>query len=74
MKGDVKQYGEDSYKQFLDQMRRGPQGEARRKLIAKVEVKGEHAELEVRDRPSDVAVSVVPLARTKDGWKVGVRR
>src|SRR5258706_5485279 len=32
MKGDVKQYGEDSYKQFLEQMRRGAQGEARRRL------------------------------------------
>ena len=74
MKADMKQYGEDSYKQFLDQMRSGPQGEARRKLIAKVEVKGEHAVLEVRDRPSDVAVSVVPLARTKNGWKVDVGR
>ena len=74
MKGDVKQYGEDSYKQFLEQMRRGAQGEARRKLIAKVEVNGDHAMLEVRDRPSDAAVSVVPLIRMKDGWKVGIRR
>ena len=74
MKGELKQYGEAAYKQFIEQMRSGPQGEARRKLIAKVDVKGEFAELEVRDRPSDVAVSVVFLARTKDGWKVDVRR
>jgi hypothetical protein len=74
MKGMVKQYGEDSFKQFLNQMRGGAQGEARRKQIEKVETKGEHAVLKMRERPSDAAVSVVPLARTKDGWKVDVRR
>ncbi len=74
MKSDMKQYGEDSFKQFLEQMRSGLQGEARRKLIAKIEVKGEHAVLEARDRPSDVAFSVVPLVKTKNGWKIDVRR
>ncbi len=74
MKGDVKQYGEESFKEFLEQMRRGAQGEVRRKLISKVDVKGDQAVLEVRDRPSDAAVSVVALAKTKDGWKVDIRR
>jgi len=74
MKSDLKQFGEASFKQFIEQVRSLPQGEARRKLIDKVEVNGEYAELEVRDRPSDVAVSVVFLARTKDGWKVDVQR
>jgi len=74
MKSELKQYGEAAFKQFVEQKRSGPQGEARRKLIDKVAVKGEYAELDVRDRPSDVAVSAVFLARTKDGWKVDVRR
>ncbi len=68
----VKNFGEDGFKQFLDKMRGGAQGEARRKQIEKVEVRGDHAVLEARDSPH--AVTVQHLVKTKDGWKVGVRR
>ena len=68
----VKNFGEDGFRQFLDKMRGGPQGDARRKQIEKVEVKGDYAVLEARDSPN--AVTVQHLVKTKDGWKVGVRR
>ena len=72
LKGMAKAFCEDGLKQFLDTMRGGAQGEARRKQIEKVEVKGDHAVLEARDSPN--VVTVQHLARTKDGWKVGIRR
>ena len=68
----VKNFGADGFKQFLDKMRAGAQGEARRKQVEKVEVKGDYAVLEARDSPN--AVTVQHLVNTKDGWKVGVRR
>jgi hypothetical protein len=72
LKGMVKMFGEDGFKQFLDKMRGGAQGEARRKQINKVDVNGDHAVLEARDGPN--AVTVQHLARVKDGWKVTVRK
>ena len=68
----IKAFGDDGFRQFRDKMSAGAQGEARRKQIEKVEVKGDYAVLEARDSPS--AVTVQHLARTRDGWKVGVRR
>ena len=68
----VKNWGEDGFKQFLDRMRSGAQGEARRKQIEKVEIKGDYAVLEARDSPN--AITVQYFARTKDGWKVSVKR
>ena len=41
----VKHFGEEGFKQFQDKMRSGAQGEARRKQIEKVEVKGDYAVL-----------------------------
>lgn len=67
----VKMFGEEGFKQFLDKMRGGAQGEARRAQIFKVEVKGERAVLEARDSPN--VVTEQHLLRTKDGWKVHVR-
>ena len=67
----AKIWGLDGFKQFLDRMRTGAQGEARRKQIEKVEIKGERAVLEARDNPN--AVTVQHLEHTKAGWKVGVR-
>ena len=72
LKGMAKMFGDDGFKQFLDRMRSGAQGEARRKQIFKVEVKGEHAVLEARDSPN--AVTVQHLGKSKDGWKVDVKR
>lgn len=72
LKSMVKNFSEDGFKQFLDKMRGGAQGEARRKQIEKVGVKGDYAVLEARDSPN--AVTVQHLVKTKDGWKVGVRR
>ena len=72
MKGMLKQFGEEGFREFQAKMRNEPQGEARRKQIEKVEVKGDHAVLEARDGPG--VVSVAHLVRTKDGWKIGVRR
>jgi hypothetical protein len=68
----VKAFGEEGFKQFRDKMRAGAQGEARRKQIEKVEVKGDYAVLEARDSPN--VVTEQHLVKTKDGWKVGVRR
>lgn len=71
LNGMKKMFGDDGFKQFLDKMRGGAQGEARRQQIQKVEVKGDRAVLEARDSPN--AVTVQHLARMKDGWKVTVR-
>ena len=68
----VRAFGDEGFKQFLDKMRSGAQGEARRKQIEKVELKGDYAVLEARDSPS--VVTVQHLVKTPDGWKVGVRR
>ena len=68
----VKNWGEEGFQQFLGRMRSGAQGEARRKQIEKVDVKGDYALLEARDSPN--VVTVQHLARTRDGWKVDVRR
>ena len=67
----VKMFGEEGFKQFLDKMRGGAQGDARRAQIFKVEVKGERAVLEARDTPN--VVTEQHLLRTKDGWKVHIR-
>jgi hypothetical protein len=67
-----KMFGEEGFKQFLGKISSGAKGEARRKQIEKVETKGDHAVLEARDSPN--AVTVQHLARTKEGWKVTVRR
>ena len=68
----VKMFGEEGFKQFLDKMHGGAQGEARRKQIEKVETKGDYAVLEARDSPN--VVTVQHLLMTQDGWKVHVRR
>jgi len=72
MEDMLKQFGEEGFREFQAKMRNEPQGEARRKQIEKVEVKGDHAVLEARDGPG--VVSVAFLVRTNDGWKIGVRR
>ena len=72
MNGMVKAFGAEGFKQYQDKMRGGAQGEARRKQIEKVEVKGEYAVLEARDSPN--VLTVQHLRQTKDGWKVDVRR
>ncbi len=72
LKSMVKHFGEEGFKQFQDKMRSGAQGEARRNQIEKVEVKGDYAVLEARDSPN--VVTEQHLVKTKDGWKVGVRR
>jgi hypothetical protein len=72
LQGMAKAFGDDGFKQFLDRMRSGAQGEARRKQIEKVEVSGDYAVLEARDDPHTVTVQ--HLAKTADGWKVSVRR
>ncbi|MBE2260463.1 MAG: hypothetical protein H6942_03710 [Candidatus Accumulibacter sp.] len=71
LQGMAKAFGDDGFKQFLDRMRSGAQGEARRKQIEKVEVKGDQAVLEARDGPHTLTVQY--LAKTGDGWKVSVR-
>lgn len=68
----LKTWGEDGFKQFLDRMRSGAQGEARRKQIEKVEVTGGYAVLEARDSPQ--VLTVQHLTKMKDGWQVDVRR
>jgi len=68
----VNAFGEEGFKQFLEKMRGGAQGEARRKQIEKIDVKGDRAVLEARDGPN--AVTVQHLLKTSDGWKVHVRR
>lgn len=72
LNGMRKSFGEDGFKQFLDRMRSGARDMARRKQIEKVEVKGDYAVLEARDGPHSVTVQY--LAKTKDGWKVDIRR
>ncbi len=72
LQGMAKTFGEDGFNQFLERMRSGAQGEARRKQIEKVEVKGDSAVLEARDSPQ--AVTVQYLQKTSAGWKVSVRR
>lgn len=72
LQGMAAAFGEEGFKQFLDRMRSGAQGDARRKQIEKVEVSGDYAVLEARDGPH--AVTVQHLAKTADGWKVSVRR
>ena len=67
-----KVFGDEGFKQFLDKMRGGAQGEARRSQIFKVDVKGERAVLEARDSPNVVTEQF--LLKTKDGWKVHVRK
>lgn len=71
LEGMRQAFGEEGFKQFLDRMRSGAKGEARRKQIEKVEVSGDHAVLEARDGPN--AVTVQYLDRTKAGWKVSVK-
>ena len=69
MKAQVKQFGEDGFKQMQAERRKStPQGEARRKQIEKVVVDGDKAVLEARDGPN--SVDEVRLAKTKDGWKI----
>ncbi len=72
LNGMLKTWGEDGFKQFLDRMRGGAKGEARRKQIEKIEVTGGYAVLEARDSPQ--VVTVQHLTKTKEGWKVDVRR
>lgn len=72
LQGMARAFGEDGFKQFLDRMRSGAQGEARRKQIEKVTVTGDYAVLEARDGPN--AVTVQHLAKTSDGWKVSVKQ
>ena len=72
LNGMLKNFGEDGFKQFLERMRGGARDMARRKQIEKVEVKGDYAVLEARDSPA--VVTVQHFAKTKDGWKVDVRR
>jgi len=64
----VNAFGEEGFKQFLEKMRGGAQGEA----LEKIDVKGDRAVLEARDGPN--AVTVQHLLKTSDGWKVHVRR
>ena len=69
MKAQVKQFGEDGFKQMQAERRKStPQGEARRKQIEKVVVDGDSAVLEARSGPN--AVDVARLVKTKDGWKI----
>jgi len=72
LNGMRQSFGEDGFKQFLDRMRRGARDMARRKQIEKVEVNGDHAVLEARDGPHSLTLQY--LAKTKDGWKVDIRR
>ena len=72
LEGMAAAFGEDGFKQFLDRMASGAQGEERRKQIQKVEVNGDRAVLEARDNPN--AVTEQHLARTAEGWKVDVKR
>lgn len=72
LQGMARTFGDAGFQEFLDRMRSGAQGEARRRQIEKVEVNGDTAVLEARDDPHSVTVQY--LARTRDGWKVSVRR
>ena len=70
MKAQVKQFGEDGFKQMQAERRKStPQGEARRKQIEKVVVDGDSAVLEARSGPNDV--DVARLVKMKDGWMIG---
>jgi len=71
LKGMAEMFGEDGFNQFLDRMRGGAQGEARRRQIMSVAIDGGHAVLEARDDPNTVTEQ--HLDRTKEGWKVSVR-
>lgn len=72
MKDQLKQFGEDGFKQMQNERRKStPQGEARRKQIEKLVVDGDKAVLTLRNTPNDV--DEVPLEKTKDGWKVTTR-
>ena len=71
LKSMVAAFGVEGFNQFLDRMRSGAQGEARRAQIEKVEVDGEHAVLEARDSPH--VITEQHLANTADGWKVDAR-
>lgn len=69
MRAQLKQFGEDGFKQMQTERRKvTPQGEARRKQIEKVVVDGNRAVLTVRDSPN--VVEEAPLEMTKDGWKI----
>lgn len=71
LKGMAEMFGEEGFNEFLDRMRGGAQGEARRKQIISITVHGDHAVLEARDDPNTVTEQ--HLDKTKDGWKVGMR-
>ena len=69
MRAQLKQFGEDGFKQMQTERRKStPQGEARRKQIEKLVVDGNKAVLTIRDSPN--VVSEAPLEMTKDGWKI----
>jgi hypothetical protein len=72
LKGIARMFGDDGFKQLLDRMREGAQGDGRRKQIFKVEVQGDHAVPEALDSPN--AATVQHLDKTQDGSKVGVKR
>ncbi len=72
LEGMAKAFGDAGFKEFVDRIRVGAQGEARRKQVTKVDVKGDHAVLEARDSPN--ATTVQHLDKTPQGWKIGVRR
>ena len=72
LKGMAEMFGQDGFNEFLARMRGGAKGEARRMQITSVAVNGDYAVLEARDDPNTVTEQ--HLARTPDGWKVGVRR
>ena len=69
MRAQLKQFGEDGFKQMQTERRKSTlQGEARRKQIEKVVVDSNKAVLTVRDSPN--VVEEPPLEMTKDGWKI----
>ena len=68
----VKKWGEEGFQQFRSRLRSGAQGEARRKQVEKVAVKGDYAELVARDGPNSVTDQ--HPAKTRDGWTAEVRR
>jgi len=69
MKSQLKQFGDDGFKQMQAERRKStPQGEARRKQIEKVVVDGNKAVLTARDNPN--VVEEAPLEMTKEGWKI----
>ena len=72
LEGMTAAFGPAGFAEFRGRMRAGAQGEARRKQVQKVTIDGDHAVLEARDDAH--TVSEGHLARTKDGWKVDVRR